>query len=340
MLRSTVVCLLGMSVGLSLSPALAQEGKEVKGVLQEIDATVGTVALLLGDGPKTMRVKTFNLARPDLPVTDAAGQALKLTDLKPDQRVYLKIAADDVVAIRLAPPSLYGTLVRVDVEQRLVTLKMSMGERAVSIPAEAKIVNGQQPVQLNDLKTGFPVLIALSPDRKTVLEVRTGKGVMPIIRLQKVIGILIDVDRDKKTVDILVSAQDGDHNLLRHLTFTPDPSFELLYQSRPFREMTLDEVARGNKVTVWTEVDTKKVAQLDLEMPTLARRAVKTFDAGQGRLVLEDSEGEKIFQLSPQVRVQTATGAGRLADIRPGVGVSCGLGPDRRRVEVVRVWEK
>jgi hypothetical protein len=287
-----------------------------------------------------MQVKTFNLARPDLPVTDATGQALKLADLQPDQRVYLKVTANDVTAIRLAPPTLYGVLVRVDAEQRVLALKLQMGERVLPVPTEAKVLDGLQPVQLKDLKAGTHVLVTFSPDRKSIMEVRTGKGALPVTHLHKGIGYLMDVDRDKRTIDLLTAAHEGDHFALRHLALLPDATFALLYQSRPFRELTLDEVVRAVKVTTWTEGDTKKVAHLDLDMPTLARRTVKAFDAGQRRLVLEDVEGEKVVTLSPGVKVQTAAGAGRVEDIRPGVGVSCGLSPDRRLVELVRVWEK
>ena len=336
---SVAFCLSFLCVCAPPAPALAPAGQEVKGVVQEVDAAVGTVTLVVG-GARAVQVKTFNLARPDLPVTDAAGKPLKLTDLQADQRVQLTIAAADVVAIRLAPPTLYGTLTRVAVEGPAVLLKTRLGERAVPIPAETRIVLDHQPAQLKDLRLGAPTLVAFSPDRKAVLELRAGKDVAADTRLHKASAYLIDVDREKRTVNLFYRSLDGDHSVLRSLAFNRDPSFELLDNARPFRELTLDEVARGQRVYVWTEGDTKKVAHLAVEMPTLGKRTVKAFDEAQGRLVLEDPEGDKVLRLSPHLRVRTAAGAGRREDLRPGAAVSCGLSPDRRSVEVVRLEGK
>lgn len=336
---SIACCLSFLGVCASLAPALAPLGQEVKGVVQEVDAAVGTVTLVVG-GARPVQVKTFNLARPDLPVTDAAGKPLKLTDLQADQRVQLTITNDDVVAIRLAPPTLYGTLTRVDAEGLAVRLKTRLGERSVPVPAETKILLDHQPAPLKDLRLGAPTLVAFTPDRKTVLELQAGKGVAADTRLHKAAAYLIDVDREKRTVDLFFRSHDGDHSVLRSLAFNRDPSFELLDGSRPFRELTLDEVARAQRVYVWTEGDTKKVAHLAVEMPTLGKRTVKAIDPAQGHLVLEGPEGDKVLRLSPHLKVRTSAGAGRREDIRHGTVVSCGLSPDRRSVEVVRLEGK
>src|SRR6187549_3902828 len=76
-------------------PVGAQPVKEIMGVVQEVDAVVGTITVYveqgLGINPKSERVKTFNLARPDLPVRDADGNPLKLEGLAADQRIFLQL---------------------------------------------------------------------------------------------------------------------------------------------------------------------------------------------------------------------------------------------------------
>jgi hypothetical protein len=223
------------------------------------------------------------------------------------------------------------------VEAAAVVLKTRLGERTVPVPAEAPIVLDDQPTPLKDLRPGAPTLVAFSPDRTAVLELRAGKGVAADTRLQKAAAYLVDVDPDRRTIDLFYRSHGGDHSVLRSLALSPYASFELLDKSRSFRPLSLAEVARGQRVYVWTEADTKKVAHLAVEMPTLGKRTVKAFDATQRRLVLEDAAGDKELRLSPRLKVRTADGAGRQDEIRPGLVVSCGLSPDRRSVEVVRL---
>jgi hypothetical protein len=333
------VVLLAACAGLVASSAVTKEPKEIKAVVHGVDATAGTITVLVGSGAKTQRVRTFNLARPDLPVTDAAGQPLKLTDLHADQRVFLKTAPDeDIVAIRLAPPTLFGTIAKVNAAERTVVLRTHTGEKTVAVPAGAAIVAHGQAAKLADLKPGTLALVSFTPDRKTVRELRTGQNLVPLTRLVKSVGILIDVDRDRRTLDVLLNySSGGDTSALRRMALDAGASFALLDRGRAFRELTFDELARGVKVTFFTEVDTKKVSHVDVEMPFLGRRTLKAFDAGRRRLVLEDADGERVLELSERAKVRTPAGPGRVEDLRPGLAVSCGLSPDRRRLELVQV---
>jgi hypothetical protein len=335
-----LVLVVFLLVGWVLCPSLpAQNGKEVKAVVQEIDATVGTMAVIL-EGRKTHQVKTFNLARPDLPVSDGSGKALKLADVEPGQRVYLHLADDDVTAIRLAAPSLYGTVERVSVSERRVVLKSKIGERTIVLPESAKVIAGGEPARLEDVKAGQAALVVFSPDQRNVVELRTGRGVAPPAYLAKAVGVLIDVDRPRRTVQILNTSSKGDTHALRELPLAKEATFGLFHGSRPFRELTLDEVTRGVKVAYWTDTGTRKLVHLDVEMPTLGRRLVKRFDAETRQLVLDDPDGDKVLTLAPNVKVQTPAGTGKLDDIRPKANVSCGLSPDRKLVELVRVLAK
>jgi len=321
-------------------PAPAQdEAKESRAVVQEIDTATGTITVILTEGRKNRaaRVRTFNLLKPDLPVTDATDKVRKLTDLQPDDRVMLKVVDDDVVAIRLAPPLLYGTLTRVDPQERALVIRTRIGDKSVTVPAAAPVYDRNEPARFEDLKAGLVVYVALADDQKTVLEVRAGKTPLPVAKLTKGTGYLIDIDRDRPAVQILVHAHAGDISLLRDLPVAKDATFGLLHDGRPLRDVALDELSRGVKVYYWTDSATRKLAHLGVELPVLGRRVVKALDRERRQLTLEDPEGDKVLRVAPHVKVLTARGPGALAQVRPQAVVRCALSPDRRTAEVIHV---
>jgi hypothetical protein len=320
----------------------AQESKkDISGVVQELDAVTGTITLIVKESAKAQpdRVRTFNLLKPDLPVTDAAGQALKLTDLQPDDRVALKMSDDDVIAIRRAPPTLFGSLTKVDLPGRSLLVATKIGDKSVVVPDTAKVYHQNLPAQLQDLKPGTPILVAFAQD-KTVLEVRSSKGQLPVTKLTKGVGVLIDFDRERHVVQILINALAGDHFLLRDFTLAKEPSFALFYHGRPFRELSGDELRRGVRVEFWTDIATRKVVHIAVEMPILGNRQVKTIDQAKRQLTLADHEEDRELTLAPQLRVLTKGGPGRLEQVQAESVVSCGLSPDRRAVEVIVVVGK
>jgi hypothetical protein len=335
-----IVLMLGALTLVSAPPLLAQDKKDLRGVIQELDAANGTITLIVAENQKARadRVRTFNLFKPDLPVTDASGNALRLTDLQPDDRVYLKMAEEDVVGIMRAPLTVSGTLSKVD--GRVILVATKIGPKSYSIPEAAKIFDQNQPVQLQDLKTGAPLHVVLSPDQKTVAELRSARWLVPVIKLTKTIGYLIDFDRERHTLQVLINSLNGDHSLLRDLTFAKEPTFGLLYNSKPFREIAWDDLSRGLKVHCWLDTATRKVAHLEIEMPILGKRVVKALERDQRRLILDDDDGDKALALAPNVKVLAETGPGRLEDIGPNAVVGCGLSPDRKTVEVLRLWVK
>ena len=66
-------------------PIQAQETREVKGAVQEIDVPNGTITLLIYESGKT-KVSTFNLFKADIPLQDDAGSPLKWADVPPGRR--------------------------------------------------------------------------------------------------------------------------------------------------------------------------------------------------------------------------------------------------------------
>jgi hypothetical protein len=338
--------LLGLAVCILVpaSAGFAQGSKDVKAVVQSVDANVGTITVLLESGAglaKSERIKTFNLARADLPITDGAGKPLKLTDLETDRRVFLKFDGDDVQAIRVAPPTFFGQLSRLDKASRTVVVTSKIGTRTIQLPMTAKIIDHGQPANFDDLKTGVNAIVYYSEDQKAVLELHSGKGLMPLVKLVKAVGYMIDVDRDKHTAQIFINFQGGDSSVLRETRLAKDATFSLMYQYRPYRDITLKEVGRGLKANFWMDTSTRRLVHVEIEMPTLGRRMVKSVDAAKREIVLEDSEGEKKLQVAASARITFTDGRrGRLEDVEPGMFVNCGLGADRKHVEVVVASKK
>ena len=321
--------------------AFGQTGKtkDIKGVVEELDATVGTITLVVEDGTggkaRYQRVKTFNLVKPGLPIVDAEGKALKLQDLKAGRRVFLQMDRDDVVAIRLAPPTLFGTLGKINLADGTIVVNSKIGGKTLFVPPSAKVRNSTQIIALKDLKPGALVLVSFSEDQKNVLEVRTGKSVQPLARLVAETGYLIELDRNKPAMKIFVNTHLKDGSFLHHLTFDKEPSIGLMYLRRPHRDLTLAEVHPGVRLRFWIDYTSRALVHLEIEMPTLASRTIKAIDPATRQLILEDPDGDRVLTASPHIKVYASGRPALLTDLRPGMQILCGLAPDRRSVEVV-----
>jgi hypothetical protein len=62
---------------------------------------------------------------------------------------------------------------------------------------------------------------------------------------------------------------------------------------------------------------------------------VKALDLENRRLTIIDNDVESVLILSPRLKILGPSGAGNLADIKPGAFVDCGLNPDRKQIEVL-----
>lgn len=329
----------------SMNSGVAQElKKDTRAVIQEINAATGTITVILTDGTKSLadRVRTFNLDKPDLPVTDSADKPRKLTDLQEDDRVFLKLRDDDVVAIRLAPPVLHGTMVNLNSKLRTFAVRTKIGDKAVVVPATAKVYDTNQPARFEDLKAGAPVVVVFAPDQHNVTEVRVGKTtLLPLVKLTKGTGFLLDVDPDRHVVQIVSNTSVGDTSFLREIPLSKDASVGLLYKAKPFREVPLKELARGVKVQFWIDTNTRKLAHVEVEMPILGKRVVKAIDRERKLLTLADADGGvRTLLISPKISVRTAKANAKIEDVLPSMVVTCALSADRRTVEVITIVEK
>ena len=97
------------------------EGKkkdEILAVIQNLDLKVGTVGVkILRDGGGE---ETYSLASKDLKVVSTFGQALKLTELMPGLRVWLKFKDRDVVSMRVENPTVPAFISSIDAANRTV----------------------------------------------------------------------------------------------------------------------------------------------------------------------------------------------------------------------------
>lgn len=340
MSRLLLVCLV---IVVTCTRTSGQESKkEIRAVVEELDPEVGTLTVVLPEGGKNRadRIRTYNLIRRDLPVTDAAGNLHKLTDLKPEDRVLLRLSGEDVTSIGLAPPQIYGILTKIDPMTRVLEVRSKMGERTLTVPAAAKLIGpGGSEFRLDELKTGTTILVEFGPDLKTVLDIRTGKGVAPAAKMTKGTGVLIDLDREQAKVRIFSTSSFGDHSLLRELGLTRDAGYTLLYQSKHFRDLGADELSKGLKVHYWIDSATRKVAHLQVEAPILGRRNVKAVDASRGEMTLEDGDGDRVLKITPHTKILTARGPAGLEAVHRKA-VTCALSPDRTTAEVVSVLPK
>ena len=311
--------------------------KDVKGTIRQIDLKTGNVTLQLVLSDKEL---PFSFAAKDLPVTNPIGDKLALADLRTDMRIFAKVRNDDeIVAVMVYGPYQIGTIKKADPAARSLIVKDGITEKKISIPEGVKIVSRDEEVGFDSFKSGEAVKILFGLDKKTILRVHIGKGISardPYLRLTRYYGILADLDHAKRQATVFV--QSSDAGVIRSHEIAPDAYLRLMYHQRPLDEVGIDQLAKWVKVFYFVDRDTRKIVAVDAELPIMIRRKVVKLDGLN--LTVEDEQKERTLELTPDVRVWTPRGVGKLADVRPKAIVSCGLSPDRARVLVVYLWDR
>lgn len=281
-----------------------------------------------------LEVKTFNFSKADIPVGNAAGEELKLSDVPAEGLVILKLnAAEDVVSIIAPLPTVRGYLTAVDPKGGKLVLSLSTGPEAIATSPQTKIYLDAKSAALKDLNVGHLTSVTFTRDHKSVVEVRSGKGIGAYLPAMRRLGVLIDVDRDKRLARIFRSNPKGDVSVLREWPLAKDATFSLNYQRQPVLALKLEEITKGFDVTYWVDQVYNRVVHIDLDMPLLAQRKVKAIDRENRSITILDGEGERVLTLSPRVQVLSKNRPGKLEEVVPGVFVDCGLNPDRKHVE-------
>jgi hypothetical protein len=320
-------------------PTLAQEEKlkDLKGTIRLFDAKTGQINI---KSQFSETVLALSLASKDIAVTNTLGEKLKLTDVREELRVTAKIRGEDeVAALRIDGPYLYGVIKRIDVDERVVLLKDVFGEKSIKVPEAAKVIISGEPGSLKDCKVGGGIQFLTTLDKKKILQVHAGKGIQgrdPLLRVTRFQGMLVEIDHARRQVQMVV--QNTDAGLIKTHDVSPDAYLRLLYHLKPIEEVGFDQFAKWVKVYYFVDRDTNRIVNIDAELPVMIRRKVIKLE-GQS-LTVEDELKEKNLTLAANVKVLTPKGEGRLKDVAANRIVNCGLSLDRSRVLVVYLWDR
>jgi hypothetical protein len=319
----------------------SQETKlsELRGTIRELDLKTGVVTLQLLPTPTQ---RELSLAAKDLPVTNPLGQIGKLADLREELRITAKVRNDDeIIAIRVDGPYLYGVIRSIDQGKKSVVLKDEIADKTIVVPADAKLIVHGKDGTLNQCKVGDPIQVLYSLDHEKILQVQLGKGALsrdPFRHLVRNYGILTEVEPVKRRVEVFV--QSTDVGLLRNYPLSSQAYLRLMYHTKPVSDVGFDQFARLVKVSYIVDRDSGKIVNMDADLPTMVRRKVLKFDLPARTITVEDETKEKTLILDPQAKIWTPRGDGKWADVTPKRIVSCGLTLDRNRVLLVYLWDK
>ena len=330
--------LLILFAGLS---TLAQEEKlkEFKGMIRQVDAKTGAITLKpLYD----VTLREFNLASKDVPVTNALGQVLKVADLREELRVIVKLRDDEeIAAIRVDGPYHFGVIKSVNAANRTVSFKDVFGDRTVAIPVDVKIIIKGASGSLADCKVGEPIQMLLSLDKKTILQVQAGGATLsrdPYLRINRSAGIIVDLDRAKRKVQIM--QQSLDYGIMKSYDLSSDAYLRLMYKLDPLKEVEFDQVAKWTKVSYCVDRDTGKVVNIDAELPFMSRRKVVKLEPMARKITVTEDGIEAVLDLDDAVTVRTPRGEGKLADVIADSIVNCALSLDRSKVLLLYLWDR
>ncbi len=326
-----------LAVSLALAGACGAGAQDVRGYIRELDATKGTITLTVFSQGKISGA-TFRLPKGDIPVSNLTGQALKLSDVQPEDLVSLKLnsTGEDVVSIIVPLPIVYGPLNIVDTKKGELVLKLRTGPRTIAIPPETKILLHGMPATLKELTVGDITSVIFTQDQKSIVEVRSGRGAgippMPMRRM----GLLIEFDKERRLARVFrTQVLGGDTGVLREVPFAKDVTFSLNYHGEPICELKMEETIKAVDTIYWVDPVFSKIVHMDLHMPILVQRKVKDFDRKTGRITIFDDDLERVLTVTPRVKVLSEGGTKTLDDIQPGVIVDCGLHPDRKQIELL-----
>jgi Cu/Ag efflux protein CusF len=331
-MRLVPVCLLFL---LSAECCLAQT--TAYGILEELDRDIGTITVLL---PPKYEAKQYNLSKADLPVSNALGGAVKLADLRDKQRVALLLDdAEDVAAIRVDDNCLWAYVIKVDVATRQLTVKYGHIQRSLPVPADAVMLHDGAKSALDTLKVGQGIK-AVFAEQNRLVQIQTGKGisgVSPYHRWGHQSGVLLKIDHDKKTLQILTLQE---RFKIEDYEFQPDAILRLTHSSYLLRTTGIDELHAHCKLSFYYESDTKKIVQVSAMAPTIIRRKVDALDRAARRITIEVDGKPLQLSVPKDAMIRTPNGLANWEDVDQGALVTCGLTMDNREAVFLYLWEK
>jgi Cu/Ag efflux protein CusF len=322
-----------------VGPAQEEKLKELKGVIHAVDSKSGTITL---DQMTTGKRHELSLAAKDLPVTDALGRPIKLGDLREELRVIAKLRGDvEAVSLKLDGPYLHGTIRTVDAKKRRITFKHAFGDNTIDVPKEAKVLLSGNASSLEQLQGGAAIQVLYAFDKKSVLQVQSGKGVQARDPYQKVLryyGVLAEVDHGKRTVQIFL--QSTDPGTVKTYRVSSDVYLRTMYHFKEVKEITFPQLAKWAKIDCFIDRDTDRVVHLSADLPMMIRRKVVKVDAEARKLTIEEDQKEETLDLADDLFVWTPKGDAKLANITANRIVNCAFTLDRSKVQLLYLWDR
>ena len=330
---------------LPLASIAAAQEKEVLGTLQSLDPELGTLSV---NQPPKGQEKSFSLVKKDLPITDASGARLKLTDLKKYHRLVLTTANDeDVTAIRVESNFDWGVVLQVDVARNELLANMSHTPRPLKITPQMRVsLDGKtgSSVDLREVKPwSHGVKVLLTPDRTGIQEMWITKAkyhANPYCHRISVTGFLVRHDPVKKTLSLITS----DRYQLMEFDYDSWTQLRLVLNAySALRDVPVSQLQSPAKVIIGYDSDTKRATSINLEVPMVSRRHVAAIDLAKRKISLQASEGSPAedFQIAADAKI---TRLGKelcvLADVKVNYIVSLGLSLDQKEVLYISFAEK
>jgi hypothetical protein len=326
--------------GLGVGKVGSAKEVEIQGTIRKLDLETGVVAL---KPLYSKDLRTYSLIAKDLPVTNAVGQPFPLKDVKVGFRVVFKVADDqDVVAIKVQWPALWGVLKEIDTTARTLHLQGELRDQVVKISPGAQFIVDTEPGNFADLKVGQPVKVVFAGDGETVLQVQAGKNVTskdPYRRLTRHAALLLEVNHEQRLLKV-VTLPSYSPMTLDEFRVKKDAPIKLLYHYRFVQDTSFDKLTKLLKVVYTVDEDEKTIEAVEAELPFYLRRKVLALDLAKGLLTYEEDRAGKTIELEKNVKVFLAMGEGRLEQITPGQIVTIALTLDRSKAMVLYVWEK
>jgi hypothetical protein len=361
-----------LAVALSASLVAAQAPgrptppREVRGVVQSVDAKARTITAMAGDGRSAPTEKKYTLAK-DAEIAVSTGTQPrvlytegKLDDLAAGSAVTLTLADgsdDSVTSVAANGPTLRGRLKSVDAAKKTITAVVATNfgrdaqpeEKTLTLSADAEIGvdDGRgrrfsiREGKLADLAEGSGLTLQLSTDGKTALSV--------IAEGPQLNGTVLENAADKKQLILRVGPTAPGEEPGERTVDVADDAVVLLDDGRGRRLSLaagkLADIPAGSSVQVRLSGDQKEAVYVAASGPQTGG-LVKEVDAEKRtiKVAMFAARGqepeEKTLDVAADARIVVDNQPAKLGDVKPadnGPFVNLRLSLDQKTVQVITV---
>jgi hypothetical protein len=254
----------GAVVVLKLTPdrktvvSIHAEGATLKGTVKAVDATTGTITLIVQEGKEpgermihVGKSATITVAGPD---KKGPGTEIKLTDVAKGAQAVIRLSLDqkEAVSVFISGPVIRGVLKSTDADKGTVTVAVliAKGEpeemSTYSANKDTRITVDGRQAKLSDVPVEAAVVLQLSPDVKALQSI-TAEG--PMLG-----GTVKALDAGKHTITISLGKQgEKTFTIAKDVTVTTGKSAKVL---------KLADVAVDKDVVLQLTADQKEVRHI------------------------------------------------------------------------------